>query len=128
MDSRASRKTVFSRFLSRKWKTSTKELWIDLRAVRWMQILLWFEFIAWVIAIAVSIAFACIHASDVDGSCMPDGSFSVNQSAYNIWRSSGFYQITLGFGHMSFALAQFIDIAFDVVSGLPIHRVLGDNR
>lgn len=128
MDPPASRKAVLSRFISREWKTSTKELWIDLRAVQWMQTFLWFGAIAWAIAIAMSITFACIHASDVDGFCMPDGSFSVNPSGYNIWKSSGFFQITLGFGHMSFALAKFIDIAFDVVSGLPIHRVLGDNH
>lgn len=113
-----SRGKVFKRFICREWKTSSRELWTDLRAVRWMRVLLWFGVIAWITAIAVSIAFACIHANDVDGFCMPDGSFSTNPSGYNIWKSSGFFQITLGFGHMSFALAKFIDIAFDVVSRL----------
>lgn len=87
-----------------------------------MQSLLWFGVTAWIVCIAVSIAFACIHANDVEDFCMPDGSFSTDPLGYNIWKSSGFFQITLGFGHMSFALAKFIDIAFDVVSGLDVNQ------
>ncbi|QDS77353.1 hypothetical protein FKW77_005407 [Venturia effusa] len=99
MDLRASRTAVLKRFVSQEWKSSTRELWADLRAVRWTRTLLWFG------------------SCDIDGFCMPDGSFNVKPSDYNIWKTSGFFQITLGFGHLSFALAKFIDIAFDIVAG-----------
>lgn len=118
MDPPANHARVFWRLICREWKISSRELWTDLRAVRWTQTLLWFGVTAWIVGIATSIAFACIHANDIDDFCMPDGSFSTDPLSYNIWKSSGFFQITLGFGHMSFALAKFIDIAFDVVSGL----------
>jgi hypothetical protein len=104
------------RFLLHEWKASFRELWLDLRALRWIRILRWLGALVWLTGIALGIAGACIHAKDVDGFCMPDGSFSNNPSGYNIWKTSGFFQITLGFGQMSFAIAKFIDIAFDIVS------------
>ncbi|KAF2434612.1 hypothetical protein EJ08DRAFT_627574 [Tothia fuscella] len=48
---------------------------------------------------------------------MPDGSFSLNPASYNPWKPSGFFQITMGFGELSFGMAKFIDIAFDIVVG-----------
>ncbi|KAE9978793.1 hypothetical protein EG328_001249 [Venturia inaequalis] len=117
MDPQPSRKEILWRFITNEWKTSFRELWTDLRTVRWTRTLFWFGVTAWIAGIAVSIALACIHANDVEDFCMPDGSFSTGPLGYNIWQASGFFQITLGFGHMSFALAKFIDIAFDVVVG-----------
>lgn len=122
MDAPTNHGRLFWHLICREWKTSSRELWTDLRAVRWTQTLLWFGVKAWIAGISVSIAFACIHANDVDDFCMPDGSFSTDPLGYNIWKSSGFFQITLGFGHMSFALAKFIDITFDIVSGLEVNQ------
>lgn len=47
---------------------------------------------------------------------MPDDSFSINPASYNVWKTSGYFQITLGTGHLSFAVAKFIDVSFDIVS------------
>lgn len=48
--------------------------------------------------------------------CLPDGSFSLSPSLYDVWRPSGFFQITLGSGDFTFGMAKFIDITFDIVS------------
>jgi hypothetical protein len=116
MEQLESRLKVLWRFLSQEWKASFRELWLDLRAVRWIRVLLWFGALIWLTGIALSITAACIGAQSTDGFCMPDGSFSNNPAGYNIWKTSGFFQITLGFGHLSFAIAKFIDISFDIVS------------
>ncbi|TID18941.1 hypothetical protein E6O75_ATG06062 [Venturia nashicola] len=116
MDSPSTRKILWN-FVTREWKASCRELWADLRAVRWTRTLPWSGLTAWIGGIAVSIAFACMYANKIDDFCMPDGSFSTDPSSYNIWTISGFFQITLGFGQLSFGQAKFIDIAFDVVAG-----------
>jgi len=124
-----SRTRILWRFVLNETKASGLELWFDLRAVRWIRVVLWFGALAWLVAIALSITGACFGAQSVDGFCMPDGSFSNNPSGYNIWKTSGFFQITLGFGHLSFALAKFIDIAFDIVSRSPgCHVTVGSSE
>lgn len=50
------------------------------------------------------------------GACQPDGSFSMDPFQYRYWSASGFFQITLGFGDLSFTAAKAIDICWDVVS------------
>jgi hypothetical protein len=124
MEQPTNRLRIIWRFFSHEFKTSCRDLWSDLKAVRWLRILLWFGALTWITAIAGSLAAACIGAHNVDGFCMPDGSFSNDPSGYNIWKTSGFFQITLGFGHMSFAIAKFIDITFDIVSRCLGHFLL----
>jgi hypothetical protein len=53
--------------------------------------------------------------------CMPDGDFEVNPARYSYWRWSGFFQITLPFGELSFSQAKVIDVVWDVVSGNEAH-------
>jgi hypothetical protein len=50
------------------------------------------------------------------GSCYPDGNFRFLQD-YNPWATSGLFQITMGFGLMSFSNAKLIDVIWDVVVG-----------
>lgn len=52
----------------------------------------------------------------VSGSCHPDGTFRYLQD-YNPWATSGLFQITLGFGSMSFSDAKLTDVIRDVVVG-----------
>jgi hypothetical protein len=49
------------------------------------------------------------------GFCDPDGSFNTGLESVSAWRPSAAFQITLGFGSMSFSTAKFIDIIWDVV-------------
>jgi hypothetical protein len=48
--------------------------------------------------------------------CLPDDSFAMDPSNFQYLSSSGFFQITLGFGNMSFTQVKAIDIAWDIVS------------
>lgn len=70
----------------------------------------------WLFCIATSFGVAITNARHISGFCMPDDSFSINPASYNVWKTSGYFQITLGTGHLSFAVAKFIDVSFDIVS------------
>lgn len=48
--------------------------------------------------------------------CQPDGNFYVYPSHYQYWSRSGFFQITLGYGNLSFTQVKVIDILWDIVS------------
>jgi hypothetical protein len=48
--------------------------------------------------------------------CQPDGSFRFTTRSFNYWSMSAFFQITLGFGNLSFAQAKAIDICWDMAS------------
>ncbi|KAI8930856.1 hypothetical protein NX059_011873 [Plenodomus lindquistii] len=49
--------------------------------------------------------------------CRPDDTFSLFPQDYTYFSSSGFFQITLGYGQLSFAEAKVIDVAWDIVCG-----------
>jgi len=51
------------------------------------------------------------------GFCEPNGNFNTGLESVSIWSPSAAFQITLGFGSMSFSTAKFIDIIWDVVGG-----------
>lgn len=46
--------------------------------------------------------------------CAPDGSFSLEPT--NSWKPAWVFQITLGFGSLTFTQAKAIDIVWDIVS------------
>jgi hypothetical protein len=57
------------------------------------------------------------------GACLPDRSFSLDPSHFRYLSSSGFFEITLATGNMTFTQVKAIDIIWDIVSGaLPWHR------
>jgi hypothetical protein len=49
--------------------------------------------------------------------CQPDGNFDLYTKDYHYWSMLGFFQITIGYGHLSFTQAKIIDIIWDIVSG-----------
>jgi hypothetical protein len=49
------------------------------------------------------------------GVCQPNGDFNTGLEPVSAWSPSAAFQITLGFGSMSFSTAKFIDIVWDVV-------------
>jgi hypothetical protein len=51
------------------------------------------------------------------GFCESNGNFNTGLEPVSVWSPSTTFQITLGFGSMSFSTAKFIDIIWDVVGG-----------
>ena len=53
-----------------------------------------------------------------DDTCQPDGrfEFSLYYTYYIVWDLSGIFQITMGFGALSFSNAKLLDAVWDVVS------------
>lgn len=49
------------------------------------------------------------------GFCQPNGKFNTGLEPVTAWSPSAAFQITLGFGSMSFSTAKFIDVIWDVV-------------
>ena len=57
-----------------------------------------------------------VTPSDETNACTPDGALRLDPGKYRKWSSSGFFQITYGFGKLNFTQAKTIDIAWDIVS------------
>jgi hypothetical protein len=53
---------------------------------------------------------------DKGAACMPDGTFSIDPSSFPWFSSAGLFQITMGFGNLSFTQVKAIDIVWDIVS------------
>src|SRR5690242_17998254 len=63
-------------------------------------------------------AFYFSRTSSLTGNlsaCQPDGSFSPDPE-YGFWQLSGFFQITIPFGPLTFTHVKVIDIVWDMVS------------
>jgi hypothetical protein len=116
-------KTIW-RFIAHHWKTAFQELWDDLRTIRWARALGWFSFLViWCGGLVVAITFVAMvglsnspSSFDSVSPCLPGGSFSLRPDLYNPWTASGAFEITLGFGNLSFANAKLIDVIWDGVS------------
>lgn len=105
------------------WEQTWRELVDDLRESFWWLWANWPLFGAWFLFLGCTgcivwllVMISVIASSSSGSACMPDGSFSLYTGNYSIWSSSGFFQITVGFGPLSFAQAKAIDICFDMVS------------
>jgi hypothetical protein len=53
---------------------------------------------------------------DKGAACMPDGTFSIDPTSFPWFSSAGLFQITMGFGNLSFTQVKAIDIVWDIVS------------
>ena len=57
--------------------------------------------------------------------CNYDGTFTpYNHRTLSLWKPSGFFQINLFWGHMTFSLAKFLDVGFDLIIGRGLQAVL----
>ena len=123
-----------STLVAETWRDLWDKLRIDLRNAGWLRVLAWFGFCIWTLGLTTGLTLLTLLTrgarmrgmSDfADTACMPDGSFDAASSTrhgyntYNYWKSSGFFQITLGFGVMSFTEAKILDISWDIVSFFP---------
>lgn len=115
---------ICSRFASF-WVDSQRQSWNDVRN-RWQRGAFWF---------LVSIICGCIgflyvidpryysyKNSHSNKACQPDGSFQIDPGSFGYWSKSGFFQITLGFGVLTFTQAKAIEIIWDIVSFTSLFR------
>ncbi|KAF2440444.1 hypothetical protein P171DRAFT_100866 [Karstenula rhodostoma CBS 690.94] len=106
-------------------RTFLRDMWVEARqdvcSIRWRTALLWrLPITIWTLGLPVLLIFLClikyiIGVSDI--ACTPGGQFSLVPYHYNYWSTESVFQITLAFGELSFGVAKFIDIAWDVVFG-----------
>lgn len=98
----------------------------DLRTTRWRRGIYLHSILVWcggLIATAVIINLQTQVWGNSELSCKPDDSFDTKPSvmrgsgdSYNYWDIAGFFQITLGMGHLDFTAVKVIDVLWDVVS------------
>jgi len=105
------------------WLELRRELVADFHATNWSFTLPSFLFYLWNIALAIAIVIFSLWESNGDRpvlswetACKPDGSFQIYSILYSNWVVSGFFQITMGFGTLTFTQAKVIDIIWDIVS------------
>jgi len=102
----------------RQWKKAATAAWKDVGAIDWFATLTSMFALGWIAAlIYLTLILGFWSIGWEPEPCQPDGSFDVFGNPYNLWSASGFFQITLGWGRMSFAVAKAIDVAWDVVFG-----------
>jgi len=105
----------FSRF-STHWHESHREAAKDFRA-RWRRCGLWLLAGIWLTGLLTSLSQLSFSRITLHGlsACLPDGKFGLEPLNYRYISSSGFFEITLGFGSMSFTKVKAIDIVRDIV-------------
>jgi hypothetical protein len=88
------------------------------RGCLWVLAFLWFGGLT--AGLVLLFAWAgSVSSARGDGSlstCLPDDSFSLRPEKYEYWSNSGFFEITLGSGRLTFTQAKAIDVIWDIVS------------
>ncbi|RYN99605.1 hypothetical protein AA0120_g1957 [Alternaria tenuissima] len=102
------------------WREPHRQAAKDIRR-RWRRCALWILLAAWLALLLFAFAVLIAPNSGVDSgsqpACLPDDSFALDPSKFRFFSKSGFFQITLGFGHMNFTEVKTIDIAWDILVG-----------
>ncbi|KAI1413297.1 hypothetical protein F5Y13DRAFT_161016 [Hypoxylon sp. FL1857] len=113
-------------WISRQWKETTREVLRDLRSKESWKPIFIFLYLCWVgfLLLAIGMLASTPNITSllqgfITTACQPDGNFSPYANSYNAWdwASSGFFEITLAFGPISFTAAKVIDIIWDVIIG-----------
>lgn len=107
------------------WRTSHIKAWHDLR-MRWARGLLLAFYLCIALAavyflsllIRVSITASYFGFVDLSTACLPDGRFSLHPLSFQFWTAPEVFEITVGFGNLSFTRAKVIDVIWDVVSNI----------
>jgi hypothetical protein len=105
----------------KKWfrwvKNGHRDFCHDLKSTRWLHVLGWFVGLVWIGGLLTSAVYISVGTVvPQDKACLPDGSFRVHPESFSLWASSGFFQITLGGGSLTFEQVKAIDIIWDIVS------------
>jgi len=114
--------TIFCAPLSRfalAWREGHRQTAKDFRT-RWRRCGLWLLIVAWLaISLVIFAGLLSMNEGFIGGdmtACLPDGSFRIDPSDFRYFSRSGFFQVTLAFGNLSFTQAKVIDVACDIVS------------
>ncbi|KAH7351445.1 hypothetical protein BKA66DRAFT_278434 [Pyrenochaeta sp. MPI-SDFR-AT-0127] len=100
------------------WRSAYRDFKCDLRRTQWLRGIGWTGGVIWLLGlIASAIYIGTAFLTDTSTACQPDGSFRLSPETYSMWSSSGFFQITLGGGHLTFAEAKVVDIVWDIGIG-----------
>lgn len=102
--------------IGKKSKDSRPLDWCFIRRVLWAS--------CWNLSVLGLLVYLCLvplmDFSDEEDRCQPDGEFrfdGINQlGGFDWWAPRGFFQITLGWGRLSFGSAKFVDVTWDLVS------------
>ncbi|KAH6621769.1 hypothetical protein C7974DRAFT_361696 [Boeremia exigua] len=87
---------------------------------------LWVLAFLWLCGLTTGFIVLCVWSTLVSDSwsssgslsaCLPDDTFSLQPEDYQYWSNSGFFQITLGTGDLTFTQAKAIDVIWDIVVG-----------
>lgn len=104
----------------------------DLKTIRWRRRCYQVSIFVWPILfmIALVVILPVISSNNlyqVTSACQPDSGFHVGYDGYNIWAISGFFQITLAYGRLSFTAAKIVTVCWDVSKHTPFHQSLIDH-
>ena len=102
------------------WKDLWKVSLADVKQVKWKRLArrMWYHsslFGATILPLFGVITLATGRFYNTDGACLPNGTFDASDTPYNAWLFAGFFQITLGFGSLSFTSVKVIDIVWNIV-------------
>jgi hypothetical protein len=100
------------------WNHAFGDFKNDIINTQWLRGLGWFFALTWIVGLILSVASVSLITTftSTNSACQPDGSFRLHPETFSVWSSSGFFQITLGAGHLTFAEAKVIDIVWDIAS------------
>lgn len=100
----------------RQWNDFISSTLVDLR-VRWRRGILWFFIIQWISSLVILMTVLSLWSKSAESgsACPPNGIFTPDLSRYEILAPSSFFQISLGFGALSFTSVKAIDTAWDIV-------------
>jgi hypothetical protein len=105
--------------ISELWRSAYGDLKNDLKSLkrtRWLRGFGWLAGGIWFVGlIATACVIGTMTLTSTDTACQPDGKFRLHPDEFTLWSSSGFFQITLGGGEMTFTEVKVIDIIWDIV-------------
>lgn len=119
--------------ISKRSPSTVKTFWLDSqrqaradfkarsgRGCLWVLAFLWFGCLtAGLVLLFAWASYASSSRRDSSlSTCLPDDSFSLRPETYQYWSNSGFFEITLGSGRLTFTQAKAIDVIWDIVSTL----------
>lgn len=94
----------------------TEKSWTLLRRRLVTRVLLLFVILGLLVLLIMMSAFPFAFTQDTGGVCKPDGTFELSFDAYTPWKRDGIFAINIKFGRLSFGLAKFLDVSWDIVS------------
>ncbi|KAK0721579.1 hypothetical protein B0T26DRAFT_644373 [Lasiosphaeria miniovina] len=99
-------------------REGSREAWQDLKVTKWHRAG-WVFFLVWVGFLFGTLVFSTPQNDLLllglsTAPCQPDGSLSPFMDTYKWWSADQVFQVTIGFGSLTFAQAKVVDIVWDI--------------